>query len=154
MPSNILFFRECCENPKDTELVAGHPYHRKIIEDLRFKGEVNSWINTEKEVPSCFFSIISRLNAYNLVFTNLFMVTQSLLFLRHFRGTKLGKMVMSVVACLKVFGYWAIIAVFVWIPYAFLQHNVRYPNRVLKNYDSKFKLVNGSWELSGERRYR
>ena len=82
------------------------------------------------------------------------MVTQSLLFLRHFRGTKLGKMVMSVVACLKVFVYWAIIAVFVWIPYAFLQHNVRYPNRIVKNYDSKFKLVNGSWELSGEGRYR
>ena len=82
------------------------------------------------------------------------MVTQSLLFLRHFRGTKLGKMVMSVVACLKVFFYWAIIAVFVWIPYAFLQHNVRYPNRFVKNYDSKFKLVNGSWEFSGEGRYR
>ena len=69
---------------------------------------------------------------------------------RHFRGTKMGKMLRSVMACLLVFFYWAVIAVFVWIPYAFLQHNLRFPNRIVKSYEENFELNDetGEWMLT------
>ena len=69
----------------------------------------------------------------------------AILFLRHFRATNLGKMLSSILACLQVFVYWAIVAVFVWIPYAFLQHNLRYPNRIVRSYDQTFEYKNGNW---------
>lgn len=109
------------------------------------KGSVNAWLQREKSVPACYFDKVAKVNRFNLVLTNIFMATQALLFLRHFRGTTLGKMVSSVVACLKVFAYWAIIAVFVWIPYAFLQHNLRYPNRIVRNYDDNYRMENDTW---------
>ena len=54
-------------------------------------------------------------------------------------------MLSSILACLQVFVYWAIVAVFVWIPYAFLQHNLRYPNRIVRSYDQTFEYQDGNW---------
>ena len=70
----------------------------------------------------------------------------AIFFLRHFRGTMLGKMISSIISCLRVFVLWAVVAVFIWFPYAITQHNLRYPNRIVNSFNKIY-----SWDKTIEK---
>ena len=111
---------------------------------------MEKWLSASKTAPVCYFDRIEDVNRFNLIVSNIFMMAQSLFFLRHFRGTAFGKIIQSVVRCVAVFAHWSIIALFVWIPYALLQHNLLYPNRIVNDWDDSFEFntKEGKWELN------
>merc|ERR1739838_664451 len=63
------------------------------------------------------------------------MLVATVLFLRNFRLTRLGSMINSIVACLKAFFWWCLVALVFVIPFAVLQFNLFFPNSLLKSVD-------------------
>ena len=150
---SVFHLKECCQfspNP-----AYGH-LNRPFVFDKRFQGakyDVLSWLKETKAVPICYFDQIESINRFNLIVSNIFMMAQSLFFLRHFRGTAFGKIIRSVVRCICVFVNWSVIALFVWFPYALLQHNLLFPNRIINDLDSNFEKIDGEWVQNDKSEY-
>ena len=66
------------------------------------------------------------------------MLVATVLFLRNLRLTRLGAMVNSIVACLKEFFWWCMVALMFVIPFAVLQFNMFFPNSLVKSIDEQF----------------
>ena len=60
-------------------------------------------------------------------------------------------MISSIISCLKVFALWFVVAVFIWIPYAVSQHNLRFPNRIVNSFNKIYSWNETlmSWEKTG-----
>lgn len=65
------------------------------------------------------------------------MLVATVLFLRNLRLTRLGAMVNSIVACLKEFFWWCMVALMFVIPFAVLQFNMFFPNSLVKSIDEQ-----------------
>ena len=54
-------------------------------------------------------------------------------------------MISSIISCLRVFLLWAVVAVFILIPYAVSQHNLRFPNRIVNSYSRVYSWNGSEW---------
>ena len=108
--------------------------------DDRTGGDVAAWL--EKTAldnnPVCFFPTIAAIGYGNMVLTNITMLVATVLFLRNFRLTRLGAMINSIVACLKEFFWWCLVALCFVIPFAVLQFNLFFPNSMVKSVDDGY----------------
>ena len=121
-------YKECCWTPDRLEEVTG---------DDRTGNSVADWLNhtAASGTPACFFPKIAALGYGNMVLTNITMLVATVLFLRNFRLTRLGAMINSIVACLKEFFWWCLVALVFVIPFAVLQFNLFFPNSLVKSVD-------------------
>ena len=61
----------------------------------------------------------------------------------------LGRMIYSMIICVKYFFFWGIITFFLMIPYGLIQENLSRPNVLVKTLDEKYDLKfdeNGSFQ--------
>ena len=121
-------YEECCWSPERLAQVTG---------DARTSNSVADWLGQTADAgtPACFFPNIATLGYGNMVLTNITMLVATVLFLRNFRLTRLGAMINSIVACLKEFFWWCLVALVFVIPFAVLQFNLFFPNSLLKSVD-------------------
>ena len=61
-------------------------------------------------------------------------------------------MISSIISCLRVFALWAVVAVFIWIPYAISQHNLRFPNRIVNSFNKIYSWneTTEGWNKTGD----
>ena len=67
--------RQCCEVSENDFGLS----NQWFTEDARFSGTKGSpkvWLASEKDLPVCYFDSIRKLGMFNLVLTNMFMMTQ------------------------------------------------------------------------------
>ena len=121
-------YEECCWSPERLAEVTG---------DKRTGNSVADWLDQTANdgTPACFFPKIAGLGYGNMILTNITMLVATVLFLRNFRLTRLGSMINSIVACLKEFFWWCLVALVFVIPFAVLQFNLFFPNSLLKSVD-------------------
>ena len=127
-------YGECCWTQATSSF--GHSIEHYLSDD-RLNSGVRTWIENST-TPICFFPHIALLGYANLVLTNVVMCINTVLYLRHFRSSKLGSMINSIVYCLKEFAWWCLVAVCFTIPYAVLQFNFLFPNSLLKSIDEGY----------------
>ena len=126
--SSEFGFEECCWSPDRLA---------QVTDDDRTGNDVSDWLKRSAiaKTPACFFPKIAALGYGNTVLTNITMLVATVLFLRNFRLTRLGSMINSIVACLKAFFWWCLVALVFVIPFAVLQFNLFFPNSLLKSVD-------------------
>ena len=69
--------RQCCEVSEKSFGLS----NQWFTEDARFSGTKGSpkvWLASEKDLPVCYFDSIRKLGMFNLVLTNMFMMTQGM----------------------------------------------------------------------------
>ena len=103
---------------------------------------VQEWFGSAIEtVPVCYFDRVKAVGYTNFLLTHLSAVVAGIIFLRHFRTTRLfGRMIYSIFICVKYYVYWAIITFFLIIPYGILQENMSRPNILIKTLDEKYDV--------------
>ena len=129
-------FAQCCWHEERIE---------EVTADDRTGGDVAEWlmITANDNHPVCFFPTIASIGYGNMVLTNVTMLVATILFLRNFRLTRLGAMINSIVACLKEFFWWCLVAFCFVIPFTVLQFNLFFPNSMLKSIDEGFDCSSG-----------
>ena len=130
-------FKNSMNSPKDY-------FGKESFEEGRlFSSEsVQEWFGSAIEtVPVCYFEKVKAVGYSNFLLTHLSAVVAGIIFLRHFRTTRLfGRMIYSIFICVKYYVYWAIITFFLIIPYGILQENMSRPNILIKTLDEKYDV--------------